>query len=155
MENSSMAIGREIFALADRLKEKRQAKKDLESQVKKVNAEIEQLDRQLSDAMAEAECPNFAHSGSTFYLNTRLYASPKSGMAEELISALKEHGYGDIVRETVNAQTLASFYKEQIALSGEREEFPDWLAEVVSTFDKVTVGIRKARRPAETLTQSA
>lgn len=144
MENSSAVIGKEIFALADRLKEKKQVKKDLENQVKEVNAEIEELDRQLSDAMAEAECPNFAHSGSTFYLNTRLFASPKAGMAENMITALKEHGYGDIVRETVNSQTLASFCKEQIALSGEREELPDWLAEVVSTFDKVTVGIRKA-----------
>lgn len=139
-----VVIGKEIFDLADQLKAKKQLKKELEEKVKSVNSEIERLDRELSDAMAEVECPNFAHGGSTFYLNSRLYASPKAGMAEDMIQALKTHGFGDIVKETVNAQTLASFCKEQIALSGEKEELPGWLAAVVSTFDKVTVGIRKA-----------
>jgi len=137
-------LGKEIFDFADQLKAKKQLKKDLEEQVKAVNGEIEQLDQQLSDAMAEVECPNFAHGGSTFYLNTRLYASPKSGMAEDMIQALRAHGFGDIVKETVNANTLASFCKEQIALSGEAEAIPDWLAQVVNTFEKVSVGIRKA-----------
>ena len=133
--------GKEIFDLADELKTKKQLKKDLEEKMK---TEIEQLDQRLSDAMAEVECPNFAHGGSTFYLNTRLYASPKSGMAEDMIQALKAHGFGDIVKETVNANTLASFCKEQIALSGEAETIPDWLAQVVNTFEKISVGIRKA-----------
>lgn len=141
METKS--LNSEIFTLADELKSKKKLKKELEDQVDAVNAEITRLDRELSDAMAEVECPNFAHGGSTFYLNSRLYASPKAGMGEDMIQALKAHGFGDIVKETVNAQTLASFCKEQIALSGEKEELPDWLAAVVNTFDKVTVGIRK------------
>jgi len=94
--------------------------------------------------MAEAECPNFSHSGATFYLNTRLYASPKAEMKEDMIAALKAHGYGDIVTESVNANTLASFCRELIAESGEAEQIPGWLSEVVNTFEKVTVGIRKA-----------
>ena len=137
-------LSSEIFDLADRLKAKKDEKKELEKQVSDITTEIEQLDRELSDAMAEAECPNFSHSGSTFYLNTRLFASPKAGMKEDMIAALKEHGYGDIVNETVNANTLASFCKERIAESGEAEALPGWLDEVVNTFDKVTVGIRKA-----------
>jgi len=40
--------------------------------------------------------------------------------------------------------TLASFCKEQIAQSGEAEQLPMWLSDVVNTFDKVTVGIRKS-----------
>jgi len=137
-------ISRELFDLADQLKARKEQKKELEDQVKAVTAEIEALDKELSDAMALAECPNFTHSGSTFYLNTRLFASPKGGMKEDMIAALKEHGYGDIVSETVNANTLASFCKEQIAQSGEAEQLPMWLSDVVNTFDKVTVGIRKS-----------
>ena len=137
-------ISRELFDLADQLKAKKELKKELEVQVKAVSAEIDVLDKELSDAMALAECPNFTHSGSTFYLNTRLFASPKGGMKEDMIAALKAHGYGDLVNETVNANTLASFCKEQIALSGEAEAIPDWLAQVVNTFEKVSVGIRKA-----------
>ena len=144
MEDQAIVVSKELFDLADRLKAWKDHKKDLEDQVKAATAEIEALDKQLSDAMALAECPNFTHSGSTFYLNTRLYASPKGGMKEEMIAALKAHGYGDIVNETVNANTLASFCKEQIAQSGEEEQLPSWLSDVVNTFDKVTVGIRKA-----------
>ena len=143
MEDKAV-ISRELFDLADQLKARKALKKELEEQVKSVSAEIDALDRELSDAMALAECPSFTHSGSTFYLNTRLFASPKGGMKEDMIAALKEHGYGDLVNETVNANTLASFCKEQIAQSGEAEQLPMWLSDVVNTFDKVTVGIRKS-----------
>ena len=143
MEDKAV-ISRELFDLADQLKARKELKKELEEQVKSVSAEIDALDRELSDAMALAECPSFSHSGSTFYLNTRLFASPKGGMKEDMIAALKEHGYGDLVNETVNANTLASFCKEQIAQSGEAEQLPMWLSDVINTFDKVTVGIRKS-----------
>ena len=143
MEDKAV-ISRELFDLADQLKARKDLKKELEEQVKAVSAEIDTLDKELSDAMALAECPNFTHSGSTFYLNTRLFASPKGGMKEDLIAALKAHGYGDLVNETVNANTLASFCKEQITQSGEAEQLPMWLSDVVNTFDKVTVGIRKS-----------
>jgi hypothetical protein len=48
----------------------------------------------------------------------------------------------DLVAETVNANTLASFCKEHM---GEAEVMPEWLSEVVSTFEKVSVGIRKGK----------
>lgn len=131
----------EMFRLADDLKAAKDRKKELEDQVKEVGAHIDELDRQLSDAMAEAECEKFTHSGYTFYLNSRLFASPQAGMKSEMIDALKKNGYGDIVTETVNANTLASFCKEQKAQN--EDELPDWLSDVVSTFDKITVGIRK------------
>lgn len=69
----------QIFEMADRLKAAKELKKDLDAQVKAVNAEIEQLDRDLSDAMAEQELDKFTRNGSTFYLNSRLFASPAEG----------------------------------------------------------------------------
>lgn len=131
----------EIFRLADALKAAKDKKKELEDKTKAVNAEIEELDRQLSDAMAEAECDNFTRNGSTFYLNSRLYASPEAGNRDALIEALKKNGFGTIVTETVNANTLSSFCKEQMAMNG--DELPGWLSPVVKTFEKISVGIRK------------
>ena len=58
-----------------------------------------------------------------------------------MIFALKDNGYGDIVTETVNANTLASFVKEQKTLNA--DEVPAWLADVVNIHEKVSVGIRK------------
>lgn len=130
-----------IFSLADQLKELKDRKKELDAEVKGISAEIERLDLELSDAMAEAECERFSRNGSTFYLNTRLFASPVAGRKDEMILALKNNGYGDIVTETVNANTLSSFVKEQMSLNS--DEVPTWLTDVVSTYEKVSVGIRK------------
>ena len=134
-------MNNEIFEMADRLKAAKEHKKELDAQVKEVNAEIEQLDLALSDAMAEQEVERFSRNGSTFYLNTRLYASPAAGRKDELMQTLKDNGYGSLVVETVNANTLASFVKEQKAANG--DEIPEWLAGVVSAYEKVTVGVRK------------
>ena len=131
----------EIFEMADKLKAAKDRKKELDAQVKEVTAEIDELDLALSDAMAEAELDRFSRNGNTFYLNTRLFASPAAGRKDELMQALKDQGYGSIVVETVNANTLASFVKEQMAEHS--EELPDWLSEVVSTYEKVSVGVRK------------
>lgn len=131
----------QIFEMADRLKAAKELKKDLDAQTKAVNAEIEQIDRELSDAMAEQELDKFTRNGSTFYLNSRLYASPAAGRKEDMYAALKANGYGSLVTETVNANTLASFCKEQLAAN--EDELPSWLSDVVSTFEKVTVGVRK------------
>ena len=105
-------------------------------------AEITELDLHLSDAMTEAELDRFSRNGSTFYLKSRLFASPAAGRKDEMMQALKENGYGSLVTETVNANTLASFIKEQREITG--EEVPTWLSETVSTYEKVSVGIRKS-----------
>lgn len=131
-----------LFDLADELKAAKDEKKALDAQVKEVNARIETLDKELSDVMANAECEKFTRNGSTFYLNSRLFASPMAGNKDAIIAAPKENGYGDIVTETVNANTLASFCKEQMAAN--EDELPEWLTPVVNIFEKVTVGIRKS-----------
>lgn len=131
----------EIFEMADKLKAAKDHKKELDAQVKEVNTEIESLDLALSDAMAEVELDSFSRNGSTFYLNTRLFASPAAGRKDDLMQVLKDQGYGSIVVETVNANTLASFVKEQMAAN--EDVIPEWLSDVVSTFEKVSVGVRK------------
>ena len=129
-----------IFEMADRLKTLQEQKKDLEAKAKALGAKI--TDLQLSDAMTEAELDRFSRNGSTFYLKSRLFASPAAGRKDEMMQALKENGYGSLVTETVNTNTLASFIKEQREITG--EEIPGWLGDTVSTYEKVSVGIRKS-----------
>lgn len=132
----------QIFAMADRLKALQEEKKSLEANVKALGAEIVDLDNQLSDAMAEAELDRFSRGGCTFYLKSRLFASPAAGRKEEMMQALKGHGFGTLVVETLNVNTLASFLKEQREATG--EDIPAWLEGIVNTYDKVSVGIRKS-----------
>ena len=132
-----------LFELADRLKAARDRKKELDAEAKANNALIEDLDRQLSEAMAEQEVDRFSRNGSLFYLSSRLFASPKAGEKDAMIAALRENGFGSLVTETVNAGTLASFAKERMA-EMETGELPGWLDAVISTFEKISVGVRKS-----------
>lgn len=132
---------KEILLLADQLQATKEAKAEIDKRSKELGAKIEELDLALSDAMAEVELDNFTHSGHTFYLKSRLFASPVAGKKEALMDALKENGFASLVVETVNSNTLSSFIKEQ--MSENNDEVPQWLEGVVNTFEKVSVGIRK------------
>lgn len=60
-----------------------------------------------------------------------------------MYEALKNEGYGSLITETVNANSLSAFVKEQMADND--DILPDWLEGKVNVFDKVTVGIRKSK----------
>ena len=131
-----------IFEMADRLKSLKKQKKDLEDSVKAIGSEIEELDRQLSDAMAETQLDSFSRNGSTFYLYSRLYASPSTGRKDAMMLALKQNGYGSLVVESVNSKTLSSFVREQ--MDANEGNIPSWLSDTVSAYEKISVGIRKS-----------
>ena len=106
--------------------------------------DIDNADWHLSNLMAETETQNFTRAGTMFCLTTKTRASAKAGQKDELFAALRGEGFGDMITETVNANSLSSFVKEQIAENG--DVLPDWLSGLVSVFEKTTVGVRKAAR---------
>jgi hypothetical protein len=133
-----------MFALADELKQLRDMKKEMEEQLKTTNARIEETDFMLSELMAESETQNFTRSGVMFSLTTKTRASAKADGKEELYAALKEQGFGSLVYETVNANSLSSFVKEQIEENG--EALPAWLDGLVNIFEQTSVSVRKASK---------
>jgi len=133
-----------MFELADRLKELREAKKEAELKVKELNAEIDEADYELSEMMANSETQNFTRCGTMFCLTTATRASAAAGRKDELYDALKQSGFGDLVYETVNANSLSAFVREQIA--DNEDALPDWLDGLVNVFEKTSVGVRKAAR---------
>ncbi|MGF7142806.1 vacuolar-type H+-ATPase subunit I/STV1 [Anaerotaenia torta] len=133
-----------MFELADRLRELREAKDETEQELKRLNTEIDEVDYQLSELMMESETQNFTRAGLMFVLTTKTRASAASGRKEELFSALRDSGFGDLIYETVNANSLSAFVKEQVAENG--DALPDWLDGLVNVFDKTTVGVRKAAK---------
>jgi hypothetical protein len=79
-----------------------------------------------------------------FCLTTATRASAAAGRKDELYDALKQSGFGDLVYETVNANSLSAFVREQIA--DNEDALPDWLDGLVNVFEKTSVGVRKAAR---------
>jgi hypothetical protein len=94
--------------------------------------------------MAETETQNFTRAGTMFCLTNKARASAMEGMRDDLFAALRTEGFGDMIYETVNANSLSAFVKEQMAESG--DQLPAWLDGLVNVFEKTTVGVRKAAR---------
>lgn len=136
--------GNAMFEWAERLDALRERKAALEAETKEVNAKIEDADWHLANMMADSETPSFTHAGHTFSLTTRVRANPAAGRKEELFAALRMEGCGDMIQETINANTLSSFVKEKIEENA--DELPAWLEGLVSVYEKTTVGVRKAPR---------
>lgn len=133
-----------MYELAERLKQLREKKKAAEQQLKDVRAEIVQTEYQLSMQMAETETQNFTRAGTMFSLTTKTRASAVAGRREELYAALKENGYGDLVYETVNANSLSAFVKEQIAEN--QDTVPEWLSGLVHVYEQTAVSVRQSAK---------
>ena len=133
----------DMFELADKLKELKERKAELAEETKANNAEIEQAEFQLSQLMASTETQSFQRAGTLFYLTTKTYASADKEHKDELFTALRNEGFGSLITETVNANSLSAFVKEQ--MSENDDVLPEWLEGKVNVFDKVTVGLRKSK----------
>lgn len=133
-----------MFELADRLRALRDEKAEAERRLKEINTEIDETDYRLSELMAETETQNFTRAGMMFCLTTKTRASATAGRKEELFSALRGAGFGDLVYETVNANSLSAFVKEQIAENG--DALPGWLDGLVNVFEKTSVSLRKSSK---------
>ena len=133
-----------LFELADQLKDLRDMKKGLEQKLKDINAQLEEKDATLAAAMTESETQNFTRAGIMFCLTNTTRASATAERKEELFDALRTEGFGDLIYETVNANSLSAFVKEQIAENA--DTLPDWLNGLVNVYEKATVGVRKATR---------
>lgn len=108
-----------MFELADRLRALRDEKAEVEQHLKEIKAEMDEVDYRLSELMAESETQNFTRAGTMFCLTTKTHASAVAGRKEELFSTLRAGGFGDLVYETVNANSLSAFVKEQVAENGD------------------------------------
>ena len=134
--------GNEILRVAELYKMLRDEKSETEARVKELTAQIEQTGAKLSDLMLENEMPGFKHKGSQFSLVNTVRASAPAGDKSALFDALRDNGFSDLVYETVNANSLSSFVREQIDLNGDK--LPEWLVGKVNVFEKTTVSVRKS-----------
>ena len=133
-----------MYELAEQLKQLREEKKGAEQRVKDINADIDKTEYALVQLMAETETQNFTRAGTMFSLTTKTRASAVAEHKDELYSALKENGFGDLVYETVNANSLSAFVKEQ--LSENQDTVPEWLNGLINVYEQTTVSVRKSTK---------
>ena len=136
-----------LFPLADKLRDLREEKDAQNAILKDINAEIADVERKLTDAMAEAECNNFTRKGKQYVMTCTKRWSAEADRKDELYAVLKAKGYEHLF--TVNSQTLGSFIKEQVneTLNDEGEtHVPDWLMGLVKAYEDIGVKMNSARK---------
>ena len=139
-----------LFALADKLRNLREERDSFTAMLKDIKGDIEIVEQELSDAMTEAECPNFTRGDKQFILTTTARWSPETDRKEELYAALKENGYDHLF--TVNHQTLGSFVKEQVEETADdngETHVPDWLSGLVKSYDDIGITMKKSTRKSK------
>jgi len=131
-----------MYELAEQLKSLKEKKKEIENIQEDINAQIKDVELHLASMMAESEMQNFTRAGTMYSLVNKTRASAAAGNKDKLYAALRKEGYGDLVSETVNANSLSTFVKEQI--SENKDTLPEWLNGLVNVYEQPAVSIRRA-----------
>lgn len=125
-------------------------KKELEELTKANNSEKDKLEQEICQMMIDQEKPSTVVGEYNYSLSQKTEYSKRSEeyLAEnglDFLETLREQGYGDIIVERVDPRTLSSTCK---AIVEEQGELPEELAEVVSSYEKLTISRTKANTSA-------
>lgn len=119
-------------------------KDELSDLTKENNAKITLCRDELAQMMIDAETPKVSRHGFSYTLQNKTKYSKAAGMDEELMEALRANGLEDLIKETVNAQTL------QGAMSNLAEEndgeLPEDFDGIINKFEFFDVTKRKDRK---------
>lgn len=122
-------------------------KKDqLAKDTKDNNAAIDKLKQEIADMMIDEDIPSQGYGDYVYSLQEKVKYS-KRGEATlqekglDFFDVLREQGLGDIIKETVNANTLQSTMS---AIANENDgELPPELDEIVSSYETTDIARRK------------
>lgn len=110
----------------------------LEAEVDAIKQQIAALDARILEEWERSETNRVTAQGCTLYLHAQRYASVLDDVA--LPTALRDAGLGDIVKPTVNRNTLTATLKELADTSG----LPDSLAGIVELRQTMVLRQRNA-----------
>ena len=147
MNEEAKTTPAEIFPLVDEYRELLDRKDELKDQTTENNKQIEEIRKKLSQAMIDAECPKISRNGYLYSLQDKTKYNRKGGLEdEEFFEALEEAGLGDIIKRTVNAQTLNSAVTaaaEENADEDGTPQLPEELEDYISAYQFYDVSKRK------------
>lgn len=134
-----MAENETMLTLADKLKELRDKKSELEFKVRELNGQIEGVETDLIQQMTDDECESFKRNGVLFSLVVKEYPAAIPELKGELYDVMKEKGFEHLF--TINTQTLQATLKE-LKVNNEGI-MPEWLDGLVKIAEKASIQVRK------------
>ena len=129
-----------MFDLADRYRELKEQKSELDYEIKELNKEIAIVERDLIQEMTNNECEAFKRDGKNFVMVIKNYPSAVPEKKYELYDVMKQQGFESLF--TINANTLQSTLRELKEDNG--DILPEWLDGLVQDTEKVSIQLRKA-----------
>lgn len=114
--------------------------KDLEAQAKDLRGELKTLGDALAAKMEDMGVENFALDDATFFLRATLRANVPADAREDFYAALRQREMGYLIKETIPANTLTAFVKEQLVDNG--GVLPPWMEGMVSVYSAPEVAAR-------------
>ena len=130
-----------LLEKVDELKALLDEKDELKAKTTENNKAVEACKKDLSDMMLAEETTKVTRSGFSYSLQEKTRYSKKAGHDEELFELLRENGLGDIIKETVNAQTLQGAMSNLAAEND--DELPEEFAEVINVYEYLDIQKRK------------
>lgn len=131
----------QIFDLIDDYKALLDEKDRLKDATTTNNKAIEELRNRLAQAMIDEECPKVSRNGFSYTLQQKTKYNKRACDEEAFFDVLEEYGLGDIIKRTVNAQTLSGAMAE---MAEEHDgELPEDFNEFVSKYEFYDVAKRK------------
>lgn len=142
------------FAKLRRYRELREAQGISEAEVKAFKEEATKLEAELVDMFTDAGMQNINLDGKTIYLHRSVYAQRLPGKTlEDVKAALIAAGAGDLVTETVNANTLSAWVRE-LTEDDDAPGLPDEVAAVLEPGERFGVRINAAGSKPKSKTRS-
>lgn len=125
----------------DRWRAAKDAKESAESVLEERKRELADAEQNALDEFERAGISQVKANGRTTFLRRDVYASVKEGRKPDVVRALRNLGLGDLVGESVNAQSLSAHVREQEKLGN---ALPPELAEHVTVSEVFRVRERAA-----------
>ena len=115
-----------------------QRKRALEAKLKEVNHELGETEKQALEFLTDNGLKSVKVDDGTVTHTMRVRARINPATAEEAHKRMREIGLGDMVKPTVNAQTLSAWIREN------DNEIPDQLRDHILVYEDHKLGFRRA-----------
>lgn len=113
-----------------------------EDNFKELKAEREAFVQEMTAQMLKDDMPAFVYAGKTYSVTQHTkWASVRGEKRQELYEVLRKYGYGDIITETINANTLCAAVEVWVENNGGK--LPDYLNGLVTHEQETKISIRR------------
>ena len=116
-------------------------KDNLKARITENNKTLDICKKELADMMLEEDTTKITRSGFSYSLQEKVRYSKKAGCDNDLFDLLRENGLGDLIKETVNAQTLQGAMSNLAEENG--GELPEEFGDVINVYEYLDIAKRK------------